>query len=271
MKIRSLAILGISLVTTLLHGPVYAASEGPTTSTMNQILAGGQNLQEGHRMAVITPVSVRRYKSLEGAVVDARPLTILGGTEIEVLEISRDGKVAHIGMDSSNASLSDIYVSVSDLRRATLLRVNDEVEEGDDDVEEIDETGDSDVVAIRKKKQSNGGMTYCYRDVKKTLLKAKKCNRYASGVRAVEGYKILARECGMKQVGAVSPASLPTYSVCVSSGGRPCGGGTHCGHIAIKLPNGKWFGAGTRGTPYLPNSKKKGYITRKIVGCLTPK
>lgn len=267
---RKMFTLGVALMATL---PLtVGASLGDTPTQSLREMLKRESLEEGRRMLVVGMPIVRRYQDLDGAVAGPASLSLRPGTEFEVLEVSRDGKVARIGLDSANASMSDLYVNISDLEAATLVNVNDRVEEGDDDVEDSEEIVlDDETLEPVRRRRTGGGMTYCYRDVKKTLLKAKKCNRYASGVRAAEGYKILARECGMKQVGIVSPASLPTYSVCVSSGGRPCGGGTHCGHIAIKLPNGKWFGAGTRGTPYLPNSKKRGYAPRKITGCLVPK
>lgn len=231
---------------------------------IERLVSGKVRLQEGARVMLNQAAQVRIYKSLDGAVDGNRRLNLSAGQELEVLALSNDGKVARIGIDSDNATTSDVMVSVEDLEARSLSLVETVAGLEDDEID----TSNEGLFAAKRKK---GGMTYCYRDVKNTLLRAKKCNRYASGVRAEMGYKILANECGMKQVGKVNPASLPAYSVCVSGGGRPCGGGTHCGHIAIKLPNGMWFGAGTRNTPYLPNSKQKGYKTRYIIGCLKPK
>lgn len=227
------------------------------------LVAGKTRVTVGARLMINETTSARVYKTLDGAVDGNRRLNLTAGNEIEVLEMSADGKVAHIGIDSDNSSTSDLMVSVEDLEAKNLSLV-EAVPGAEDDEVSTEEEG------LFAAKRRRGGMTYCYRDVKTTLLKTKRCGRYASGVRAAEGYSILARECGMKQVGIVNPASLPTYSVCVSSGGRPCGKAGACGHIAIKMPSGMWFGAGTRGTPYLPNSAKKGYKPRKIVGCLKP-
>lgn len=231
---------------------------------IERLVSGKVRVQEGARIMVNESTQARVYKTLDGAVDGDKRLNLAAGQELEIIQISRDGKVARIGMDADNASVSDVLVSVEDLEAKNLSLVETVAGAEDDEIN----TEDEGLFAARRKR---GGMTYCYRDVKNTLLRAKKCGRYASGVRAEMGYSILANECGMKQVGKVDPKSLPAYSVCVSGGGRPCGGGTHCGHIAVKLPNGMWFGAGTRGTPYLPNSSKKGYKARYIIGCLKPK
>ncbi|MBX3017710.1 MAG: hypothetical protein KF767_07475 [Bdellovibrionaceae bacterium] len=263
------SMLGMALVMSLC-GVAQAEQKGNVLNVpldfngmIERMVSGKVRLKEGSRLMLNEAVQARIYKTLDGAVDGDRRLNLSAGQEVEVLEMSRDGKVARLGIDSDNSTTADVLVSVEDLEAKKLSMV--ETVEGleDDEVS----TEDEGLFAARRKR---GGMTYCYRDVKKTLLAKKKCGRYASGVRAEEGYGILARECGMKQVGKVSPASLPAYSVCVSGGGRPCGGGKQCGHIAIKLPNGMWFGAGTRGTPYLPNSSKKGYKPRYIIGCLKP-
>lgn len=247
-------------VVTLMTSSAWAQLD----SSFNSMMTGANRVEAGKRLMLNENAKLRVFGDLENGnargLVDLKP-----GTEMEILQISKDGKVARIGIDTDNASLADMNVSVEDLQTRFTSTV--ETEEGleDDDMDFSNEG----LFAARKKR---GGMTYCYRDVKNTLLKAKKCGRYASGVRAAEGYKILANECGMKQVGlGVSLAKLPTYSVCVSGGGRSCGKSGACGHIAIKMPNGMWFGAGTRGTPWLPNSKKKGYVPRYQIGCLTPK
>jgi hypothetical protein len=228
-------------------------------SSFKDMMNGSNRVEVGTRLMLNENAKVRTFGDLEnGNAKGSVDLKI--GTEMEVLEVSKDGKAARIGIDTNNSSLSDITVAIDDLQAHSLSAV-------DTDENADDEFSDEELFARKR-----GGMTYCYRDVKTTLLKSGKCGRYASGVRAAEGYKILARECGMNKVGLdVNLAKLPTYSVCVSGGGRSCGGGTYCGHIAIKMPSGQWFGAGTRGTPWLPNSKKKGYAKRYQIGCLTPK
>lgn len=258
----------LSMVFVLGFGAAGHAQSGNTNAVnadevLGSLLQGQVRLEAGKRMMLNEAAVTRIYKSLNGEQTD-RNLHLASGQEFEVLDVSADGKVARLGLDTDNQSASDVFVAIEDMERSRLAEVQT-VDGLEDD--EID-TSDEGLFAARRKK---GGMTYCYRDVKTTLLKNKKCGHYASGVRAAEGYQILARECGMTQVGKVNPATLPAYSVCVSSGGRPCGGGTYCGHIAVKLPSGLWFGAGTRGTPYLPNSKKKGYVPRSIIGCLKPK
>lgn len=262
-------MLGMALIVSFVSNAHAQSSGGLLNIPMDfngmleRAIAGKVRLQVGARIMINEATQARIYKTLEGSVDGNRRLNLAAGQEIEVLEMSKDGKVARIGIDSDNASTADVLLAVEDLEAKNLSLVETVEGAENDDVN----TEDEGLFAARRKR---GGMTYCYRDVKKTLLAKKKCGRYASGVRAEEGYGILARECGMKQVGKVNPASLPTYSVCVSGGGRPCGGGKQCGHIAIKMPSGMWFGAGTRGTPYLPNSKKKGYKPRYIIGCLKP-
>lgn len=260
--------LGLFSAAVVLSLGALGHAQTPTTpATVNDLLGtllqGSARVEAGRRMMLNENAAVRVYKSLDGAVTD-KMLTLTRGQEFEVLGLSADGKVARLGLDTANQSASDVYVSIEDLERSSLAAVQTFEGLEDDDIDVSDEG----LFASRRKK---GGMTYCYRDVKNTLLAKKKCGRYASGVRAAEGYAILARECGMTQVGKVDPSTLPAYSVCVSGGGRPCGGGTYCGHIAVKLPNGLWFGAGTRGTPYLPDSSKKDYAPRYKIGCLKPK
>lgn len=265
MKTRLLSmafILGVSAFGTA-QAQDSTAPRASTDGVLASLIQGSARVETGKRLVLNEDAVARLYKSLDGAETGGN-VSLDARQEFEVLEISRDGKVARLGLDTENQSASDIFVSVADLEQSRLAEVKEIAGLEDEDVDVSDEG----LFAATRKK---GGMTYCYRDVKNTLLKNKKCGRYASGVRAAEGYQILARECGMTQVGKVEPSTLPAYSVCVSSGGRPCGGGTYCGHIAVKLPNGLWFGAGTRGTPYLPNSKKKGYAPRKITGCLKPK
>lgn len=260
MRISAFSKLVGLTVATLITSSAWAQLNPSLTSMMS----GANRVEAGKRLMLNENAKLRVFADLENG--NARgSVNLKPGTEMEVLEISKDGKVARIGIDTDNSSLSDMNVSIEDLQSRLTSTVD--VEEGleNDDMDFSDEG----LFAARKKR---GGMTYCYRDVKNTLLKAKKCGRYASGVRAAEGYKILANECGMKQVGlGISLAKLPTYSVCVSGGGRSCGKAGACGHIAIKMPNGMWFGAGTRGTPWLPNSKKAGYVPRYQIGCLTPK
>lgn len=232
--------------------------------SVGSVVSSKPRLTLGQRVILNETATTRIYDKLDGKVQDQRVI-LSAETELEVLAVSADGKVAEVGIDTDDATFSDLFVSVEDIEAANIARVEEVADAEDEDV-----VDDGQFAGRRKK----GGMTYCYRDVKTTLLKAKKCGRYASGVRAEMGYKILQSECGMKPAKLKSFSKLgglPPYSVCVSSGGRPCGGGKSCGHIAIKKPNGMWFGAGTRGTPWLPDSKKRGYKPRKIVGCLLPK
>lgn len=201
--------------------------------------------------------------TMQDGTKPTQDLALAPATEFDVLAVSEDGLTARIGLDSDpTKETSDVTVNVADLMAGRLSVI---------DIEEGMETADLDLsheglFAARKKR---GGMTYCFRDVKNTLLRKGICNHYASGVRAAEGYEILQRECGMKP--ASPSSSLPVNAVCVMNGGRPCGGGTYCGHIQIKVSANMWFGAGYRSSMWLGQTKKPGYATRGIVGCLVPR
>lgn len=244
-------------------------------SVTDQDLMSRVRLVRGSRYMVntISPITVLGQNGqMNDGSVENQVISLMPNNEFDILEISADGSTARIGLDIEMADgmSSDIIVSTQELMtgQLSLIEVIDNRETSDLDLRR------EGLFAARKKR---GGMTYCFRDVKTTLLRKGICNHYASGVRAEEGLRILKNECNMRVVGFEGGQeflnSLPLNSVCVSSGGRPCGKGLSCGHIAVKVQrNGPqaWFGAGYRGTPFLPNSAKPGYKPRRVVGCLVP-
>ena len=163
------------------------------------------------------------------------------GQEVEVLGF-REGGWVRIGRDIDlelePGASSDMWIRVDDLIRAGPRWM---------DFAEFS----IDAVLLKEK------MTYCYRDVKNWLLSRGICGHYPSGEFAFQGYSILQRECGMRPVRFAKNAPLGT--VCVSKGGRSCGR-VACGHIAVKVAGGTWYGAGNKSTPWL-----KG---RTPIGCL---
>lgn len=250
-------------------GPAGAAERSQDeiglTPTASQILGlETVQIEAGRRLRIENDVHVQVFAGLNGGDAKIREVLLRRSYEIEILEVSADGRIAHVGIDTDQPFYSDLYISVDDLKRANLAIVP--TDSFDEDLEPSITDGTS---IFRRR--GGGGMTYCYRDVKNTLLRVKICSRYPSGSMASQGYSILANECGMRKLGDVDHSRLPAYSVCVSGGGRisGCGAGG-CGHIAVKLPNGMWYGAGTRNSPYLPDGGK-GYKKRYRIGCLAPR
>lgn len=272
--------LSATLCLNLLIGTYVFAQDQSTvpnqdTSAAAQAPMSSLRLVRGSRYMVntISPLTVLGQNGqMNDGSIENQVISLMPNNEFDVLEISADGSAVRIGLDVEMADgmSSDLTVSTAELMavQLSLIEVIDNRETSDLDLRR------EGLFAARKKR---GGMTYCYRDVKTTLLQKGICDHYASGVRAEEGLRILQNECNLRVVrfegGQAFLNSLPVNSVCVSSGGRPCGRGLSCGHIAVKVQrNGPqaWFGAGYRGTPFLPNSAKPGYKPRKIVGCLVP-
>lgn len=223
-------------------------------------------LEPGSRYMVNQLISAKvlsNNSTMQEGVMPSQNVALPPATEFDVLAVSEDGQTARIGLDSDpTRESSDLTVNVADLMAGRLSAID--IQDGLEN-EDIDLSHEG-LFAARKKR---GGMTYCFRDVKNTLLRNRVCNHYASGVRAADGYEILQRECGMKPA-AYSPR-LPINAVCVMSGGRPCGGGTYCGHIQVKVSANMWFGAGYRSAAWLGNTNKPGYVPRRQVGCLVPR
>ena len=200
----------------------------------------------------------------------AKTFNLPPGSEFEVLGWAKDVRgteIARLGLDvdAESGVPSELWVPKSDLKWAfKAAPASDSLERNDDFLEYndsfLDALDGNTLQAMRRKKRGGGGMTYCYRDVKKTLLRMGICRRYASGSMAWQGYSILQRECGMRPV--AFSKNLPAGAVCVSSGGRSCGS-SKCGHIAVKTGAGSWFGAGTRGSPWIGGRSPMGCLVRR--------
>lgn len=159
------------------------------------------------------------------------------GTEVTVLETQEDpllGTLLHLGVDSDDESLpTDVWVSARDAEAAGL---------------EIAPEGDYDDMDLLARK-----MTYCYRYVKKYLIKIGKVKSYMPGASAYMAAKTLP-QYGFRRTG-LSPAQSKINDVCVYRGGR---GGN--GHIEVRVKGGWYYGYGIKKNP----------ITRKnhpFIGC----
>lgn len=207
-------------------------------------------------------------------------IALVQGTEVNIMELSEDGKQALIGIDENISTENPrvdgnepvlVWVNTTDLVQGQLTEVNIEESEallemlGGQEREEFLET---DVAArgrghVRRRGggRGRGGMTYCLRDVR--LTAARFSRRVPQGVPMASIAYPRYRAAGWTPV---SYGGAPIGTACFFGGGRRCGR-SFCGHAAIKISGNAWKGAGIRPTPFLPNRPGKTY---RFQGCLKP-
>jgi hypothetical protein len=197
--------------------------------------------------------------SLSGQQVHLR-----SGDELTILDRSSVpgvGEVVRVGIDAgADDNLpSDFWVSSEELLHAGLTQLSEE----DSDISDDTSASDSilgifdgfDSGAKKKKK----GMTYCYRNVKNFLMKNCGVHTYLPGSAAYQAASILPK-FGFSKIssGFAGFAGMKSCTVCVLAGGTHKCGKKACGDVVVKTGS-KWFGWGSRSTPYLPG--------RQPIGC----
>ncbi|WP_413944268.1 hypothetical protein [Bdellovibrio sp. HCB-162] len=186
-------------------------------------------------------------------------LTLDRGTEFEVIENFKgsDGReLVRIGLDVEEDYMSDLpsdlWVDARDLNLGQPQMMN--AQEGlFQDVSSYDEyevAGPAQKRRGRRTGGSRGGMTYCYRNVKKRLMSQCGVDVYLPGAAAYQAETILP-QYGFKKISAdwSNYKDLPVCTVCVSSGGsKNCGTKDRfqaCGDVAMKVSKaarGGWHG-----------------------------
>lgn len=166
-------------------------------------------------------------------------VTLPAGTPVSVLETKVDAKagtMVRLGIDAAEESglPSDAWFPLDGVLLAGLLRVN-----GDENEDEADQKQG---VIMKLSRAARGGMTYCYRYVKRALLASGKVSSYLPGESAWMAASVLPKH-GFRRTGS-GPAGARDGDVCVYSGG-PKGHG----HIEIKRGGGWWYGYGVKSAP----------------------
>lgn len=252
---------------------------GSTTSSVTGIARNQSTaLAQDEWLTLRRTISVRLLEEVGGEpnvnTGDRQDLTLVEGTELQILKISADGRVAYIGLDEdisednpgvNGADPVLASVDLAELQRGKLAAV---------DVEGIEVLGTSvaldsqdeyvrtDVAARRGGharrrggRGRRGGMTYCLRDVRLTAA------RYTHKVPQGIPYASIALPryvaAGWRRVPPSAWSSAPIGTACFSGGGRSCGR-AKCGHAAIKIGPNTWKGAGIRPTPWLPGRNAQG-------------
>ncbi len=209
-------------------------------------------------------------------------LTLVSGTEFNVLEVSNDGRVLiavdeDISQDNPNVNPNEptiAWVSIGDLLRGRIKLIDERMMQALDtqsvDQNAADQYVETEVAARRGGRarrrggrRGRGGMTFCLRDVR--IAAARFTRKVPQNIpRAALAYPKY-KAAGWVPV-QYSPSN-PIGTACFFGGGRrDCKGGP-CGHAAIKIRANAWKGAGVRPTPFLPNRRGKVY---SFHGCLVP-
>ncbi len=166
--------------------------------------------------------------------VDIQEYQITSGSVITLLDESSNGEQVRVGVDNFSDEVLDFWMSRESFNRLEVQLIDDQDPYDQNGYEQVPDDGD--VEAFLRK------MTYCYRYVKKYLLKVGLVNEYLPGASAYMAAQILPKY-GFKRVSR-SPASAIVHDVCVYKGG-PSGHG----HIEIKTSKGWYYGYGYKTTP----------------------
>lgn len=175
-------------------------------------------------------------RTLESEEQPARAVTIPSGTSLTVLETkvsATAGTIVRLGIDSPEGSElpADAWFPMDQALLLGLARM----------VDTVGETNDEEEPSLWQK-ISRGGMTYCFRYVKRYLLSTGKVSQYLPGESAWQAASILPKH-GFRRTGN-SPSSARDGEVCVYSGG-PKGHG----HVEVKRSGKWWFGYGFNAQP----------------------
>ena len=175
-------------------------------------------------------------RTVESQEQPARAVTIPAGTSLTVLETkvsATAGTIVRLGIDSAEEGElpADAWFPMD---QALLLGLARMVDTGGEAHEEEKPS--------LWQKISRGGMTYCFRYVKRYLLSTGKVSQYLPGESAWQAASILPKH-GFRRTGN-SPASARDGEVCVYSGG-PKGHG----HVEVKRSGKWWFGYGFNAQP----------------------
>lgn len=175
-------------------------------------------------------------RTVESGEAPAKAVTIPQGTSLSVLETkvsATAGTIVRLGIDSDEGGElpADAWFPMD---QALLLGLARMVDTGSGNDEES--------APSLWQKISRGGMTYCFRYVKRYLLSTGKVSQYLPGESAWQAASILPKH-GFRRTGN-SPASAREGEVCVYSGG-PKGHG----HVEVKRSGKWWFGYGFNANP----------------------
>lgn len=217
-------------------------------------------------------------------------LTMVEGTEFQILKFAENGEYALIGIDedgfsTENPGVVDSQPVVAWVRTADIAQANAQVV----DIESIQMLADLGIsfdqdqseysrtdTAARKKGQARrrggqgrggrrGGMTYCLADVRIWASSKIGASKVPQGIPMASIAYPKYKAKGWRPI--AYSASVPVGTACFFKGGRKCGKTSRCGHAAIKIAANKWKGAGVRPTPFL-RSNGPGRTPLVLQGCL---
>lgn len=232
-------------------------------------------------------------------------LTLVEGTEFQILSFSKDGEYAKIGIDEDgfadqNPGVEDsapvvAWVYTGDLIQSRGQTVDTEAVEtamlNDPNYGQAQpaETANArrrggysynrggrgrraygNSSGRRRSRGGGGGMTYCLRDVRITAAQYTKHVPQGIPMASIAYPKYLAAGWSRYDLDMKHPERAPKGTACFFGGGRPCGGHSYCGHATIKINKVMWKGAGVRPTPFLRSRHDSGRVPYKFQGCLTP-
>ncbi|MTI17865.1 hypothetical protein E1162_11515 [Rhodobacteraceae bacterium RKSG542] len=176
-------------------------------------------------------------------------------TPIEWVKSEKNGKLVRLGIDIDELGEaeypSDIYISESDYSTLPLTELNtlslmEDTLLGLDEGEVYDEAVETEEASRRRSargsRRNSRGMTYCYRYVKKALLKKGLVESYLPGRSAYMAKSELPKH-GFKRLRVSHPDKAKDGSVCVYDRDRR---NVH-GHIEIKRNDDcYWYGYGCK-------------------------
>ncbi len=231
---------------------------------------------------------LKRAVSLQPMIADGEEetfnkprLTLVPGTEINVLEFSPDGAFVLIGIDEDispeNPGVTPnepviAWVHTSDLVNAQPEFIDVEALEFFADLGIVLEDAEYAATEVARRgggrsrrRGGRGGMTYCLRDVRITA--ARFTRRVPQGIPMASMAYPRYKAAGWSPISYSS--SVPIGTACFFGGGRRCGK-SYCGHAAIKIGSNKWKGAGIYSSPFLNSRSGRGRVPYKFHGCLVP-
>ncbi len=251
LNVQILGLVAVAVVGCSKSGEVNraAAPQAPVAQSQSTPIFAGEVQGVGQTVAITKDAELKVLS--DDNKLDANNTLKLGaGTEVTVVrkaQMPDVGEVAEIRIDSDDDSVpTEAVVRMSDLEAISMS-----TDQGLTPLDVALSEGDDEDVLMENAARGRRGTPSCYRDVKFELLRRGLVKRYPAGAAAWMGFEVLRSQHGFRPVGFSQ--SLPNGAVCVSEGGRFSCGRKKCGHIAVKIGAGRWYGAGVFKHPLLRN------------------
>lgn len=195
------------------------------------------------------------------------------GTELNVIQITKDGNFAYIGIDNNmtkdNPGIK--WGVVTFWVRTAELNLNTQFV----DTEALEFLANKGIGKgpgiVGTDGARRGRMTYCLREVRMAALQFTPSvpGNISMASQAYPRYR------AAKWTPVQYSPQVPIGTVCFFNGGRQCGedkngNKIYCGHSAIKIASNAWKGAGVHPTPFLANRTDGNRTAYKFRGCLKP-